>query len=227
MKYTKGKNPNSRNGFEKHNNRNKEKRKETMLKRYGTLATYGHMGHKHSEKSKKKIGLKSLGRIPYNKNYKEYECQYCKKIFEDNVNRDRKFCSNNCRQLSGVSINTGKTRFKKGIIPWNKGYGDYIKGDKHPRWRYIDGRSYNKPPYRYGDDWDKIRYLVYLRDNFTCQDCGIKGIGLDIHHKVPFLINRDNSLNNLITLCRSCHMKREWLILKELKGGINIKIKNG
>ena len=121
----------------------------------------------------------------------------------------------------GLITNTGRTRFKKGHTPWNKGNGDYMKGDNHPRGRYIDGRSYSKSPHRYGDDWDKIRYLVYLRDRFTCQDCGINGIRLDIHHIIPFIANRDNSIDNLITLCRSCHMKQEWITFKEMKGGKN------
>jgi 5-methylcytosine-specific restriction protein A len=84
-------------------------------------------------------------------------------------------------------------------------------------WNYIDGRSKTMGPERYGDDWDKIRYLIYLRDKFTCQDCGIKGIRLDVHHKIPFLISFDNSLENLISLCRSCHRKREVQIMRDLK----------
>jgi hypothetical protein len=84
-------------------------------------------------------------------------------------------------------------------------------------WNYIDGRSKLVSPDRYGDDWDKIRYLVYLRDHFTCQNCGIKNIRLDVHHKIPFLISFDNSLNNLISLCKPCHRKEEAIIMRELK----------
>lgn len=86
-------------------------------------------------------------------------------------------------------------------------------------WNYIDGRSKLLSPLRYGDDWEKIRYLVYLRDKFTCQHCKERmgKIAFHIHHKIPFLINFDNSLNNLITLCRSCHMKEEMRLRKELK----------
>ena len=74
-----------------------------------------------------------------------------------------------------------------------------------------------------GDDWDKIRYLVYLRDRFTCQDCGIKGIRLDIHHKIPFLISFDNSLSNLRTLCRSCHMKYTLREIKSIKEETHVR----
>lgn len=130
----------------------------------------------------------------------------------------------------------GKTLFKKRHIPWSKGLtketderlkrlGENTsktlkrlhKENKIKPWNYIDGRSKLLPPARYGDDWEAIRYLVYLRDKFTCQKCGITGKSLDIHHKIPFLISRDNSLNNLITLCRKCHMEEERRIRKELK----------
>ena len=92
----------------------------------------------------------------------------------------------------------------------------YSKGN-HP-WNYIDGRSKLLSPKRYGDDWDQIRLMIYKRDKFTCQDCGIKGKKLDVHHKTPFLITFDNSLKNLISLCRSCHIKEEAKIIKKIKG---------
>lgn len=107
-----------------------------------------------------------------------------------------------------------KEAYKKG-----KGMG-FQKGHKIS---YIDGRSKLLSPARYGDDWEAIRYLVYLRDRFTCQNCGIKGISLDIHHKIPFLVSFDNSLNNLIALCRSCHMKIERKLLLKIKQGVIFK----
>ena len=85
------------------------------------------------------------------------------------------------------------------------------KGKEH--YNYIDGRSKLVSPARYGDDWEAIRSLVYLRDNFTCQECGITSKenkrALDVHHKISFLISFDNSISNLVTLCRKCHMSIE------------------
>lgn len=92
-------------------------------------------------------------------------------------------------------------------------------GDKNHS--YIDGRSKFLSPSRYGDDWNKIRYVVYLRDRFTCQHCGIIGKSLDIHHKIPFVESRDNSIENLITLCRSCHMKEERRLRKRIIVEVN------
>ena len=98
--------------------------------------------------------------------------------------------------------NHPKHEFKKGQIPWN----------------YIDGRSKIRSPDRYGDDWSNIRMLIYRRDNFTCQHCLLRMSkykeGFHVHHKIPFLVSFDNSLNNLITLCKSCHTKEEMRLMK-------------
>lgn len=102
--------------------------------------------------------------------------------------------------------------FKKGIIPKTA----FKKGNKP--WNYVDGRSKKRSPDRYGDDWDEIRMMVYRRDNFKCQDCGI-AMGkfkeaFHVHHKVPFLVSFDNSIDNLITLCKSCHSREEMKLRK-------------
>ena len=95
----------------------------------------------------------------------------------------------------------------------------FKKGQKS--WNYVDGRSKILGSERYGDDWFKIRMLIYARDKFTCQDCGITmnetRRAHHIHHKIPFLISFDNSMKNLITLCPPCHRRIEAIIMKELK----------
>lgn len=98
---------------------------------------------------------------------------------------------------------TQKTNWKIGKQKITK--SQFKKGKNHPN--YIDGRSYDYAPNRYGDDWDNIRQLVYRRDNFTCQECGKKNMKLDVHHIIPFLDGGSNELDNLISLCRSCHSK--------------------
>jgi hypothetical protein len=49
--------------------------------------------------------------------------------------------------------------------------------------------------------WQDIRKQVLERDNYTCK-CGQKGY--DVHHKTYKNWGNEN-LNDLITLCRSCH----------------------
>ena len=83
---------------------------------------------------------------------------------------------------------------------------------------YIDGRSKNKRSYR-GEEWNKLRFEIYKRDNYICQECGIKCISKKIANKTNFLNviqchhikkyknEQDNNSNNLITLCVKCHFK--------------------
>jgi DEAD/DEAH box helicase domain-containing protein len=72
----------------------------------------------------------------------------------------------------------------------------------------------NDPNY-YGPDWTGIRDRVRARDKYTCQVCGAVETNRqhDVHHKVPFRaftsLVEANRLENLTTLCPSCHRKVE------------------
>jgi DEAD/DEAH box helicase domain-containing protein len=97
--------------------------------------------------------------------------------------------------------------------------------------------NWSSDPNDYGPDWTKIRERVRARDGFCCQMCGLaEGARQhDVHHKIPFrnfvrspkspdlgLRSRETSesvsasvfahahhLDNLVTLCPSCHRKAE------------------
>jgi len=63
--------------------------------------------------------------------------------------------------------------------------------------------------------WTGIRKKVLKRDNYTCQNCGSKR-KLDIHHIDGSGSNNsrkemNNNINNLITLCHTCHMRLEFI----------------
>ncbi|MGH9426029.1 MAG: HNH endonuclease [Terriglobia bacterium] len=76
----------------------------------------------------------------------------------------------------------------------------------------------------YGPNWKRQKREARKRDNYTCQKCGLTeaelGKALDVHHKKPFkefgyLIGANtnykqaNHLNNLVSLCPSCHKESE------------------
>jgi len=61
------------------------------------------------------------------------------------------------------------------------------------------------------------KYKVLDRDKYKCQECGTY-LNLIVHHidgNGRGKIINNNNLNNLITLCNSCHVKLHWKLRKE------------
>lgn len=81
----------------------------------------------------------------------------------------------------------------------------YLRGPNNGRWR--GGRALS-----YGPGWKEIRAFVRARDK-VCRACGRtpeeNGRALDVHHLDPHRFSGDNSPDNLIALCRSCHMRAD------------------
>ncbi len=93
---------------------------------------------------------------------------------------------------------------KKGIAPPNKGKRlPHLSGSASPNWR---GGISSDTSMRVSDlFWRALRLVVYRRDGHVCQVCRRGGCKVFAHH-----INYDgydNRLENLITLCGSCHSK--------------------
>ena len=75
----------------------------------------------------------------------------------------------------------------------------------------------------YGPNWHKNRLRVLERDGHSCRRCGMGpdeheksyGCGLNVHHIVPHRTfetpTEANRVDNLITLCKECHLKMEGL----------------
>jgi len=87
--------------------------------------------------------------------------------------------------------------------------------------------AWTNDPNDYGPNWEKIREKVRARDGYKCQICGTPETKRqhDVHHKIPFrsfirnalaegfaieqAIQQANRLDNLTTLCPSCHKQAE------------------
>ena len=83
--------------------------------------------------------------------------------------------------------------------------------------------AWSNDPNDYGPHWQKIRDRVRARDGYKCQVCGTPendplsplraNRQHDVHHKTPFRaftsMAEANRLENLTTLCPSCHHKVE------------------
>lgn len=88
-------------------------------------------------------------------------------------------------------------------------------GENHWNWKGGNGRYY-------GTNWKALSRKIRKRDNYTCQSCRATNQPLDVHHIIPFNISRDNSPENLITYCRSCHTSIDhWWWIKNGKDYIN------
>lgn len=110
-------------------------------------------------------------------------CGYCGKIIVDipKIIKKKKYCSYACNNKARLHAKTQNYKIK----------------------------------YR-GRNWKEQSEKARIRDNFTCQICGIYQIvpTLTVHHVKPYRkfdgdYKSANELNNLITLCRSCHSRIE------------------
>lgn len=160
----------------------------------------------HSEESKLKMSKSALGRIPFNKGIPMSKEKYEK-----------------CR----------KTFFQKGHNAWAKNKifsekhrknlslshkGKYC-GNNSPTWK--GGITPLNSIIRNSDKYNEWRIQNFIRDEFTCQECGQIGGKLHVHHIKPFaVILKTNNittfdsavqcvelwdLNNGVTLCEKCH----------------------
>ncbi len=111
-----------------------------------------------------------------------------------------------------------------------------------------DAGIWSNDPNDYGPDWQKIRLAVRKRDRFKCQVCGaveadpsttLRTKQHDVHHKTPFRaffrsetspdVSREqaNRLENLTTLCTSCHHKVEQNVrIRSGLGGLGFVLGN-
>jgi 5-methylcytosine-specific restriction endonuclease McrA len=54
------------------------------------------------------------------------------------------------------------------------------------------------------EQYDTLRNQVLRRDGWRCQSCGTMS-NLEVHHKQFRSLSGDDSQQNLITLCATCH----------------------
>jgi 5-methylcytosine-specific restriction endonuclease McrA len=81
----------------------------------------------------------------------------------------------------------------------------FHSGPRNGRWR--GGKVLS-----YGAQWKLLKERVRFRDR-VCRRCGKtpeqNGRALDVHHIKPYRFSGDHSLDNLVALCRSCHMRAD------------------
>ena len=147
-------------------------------------------------------------RIPWNKG---------KKLHYDVWNKGKK----NVQVISEKTWNNPyfiKSRFKKGHTFWKhpnairtqikkgmklkRGHSG-LRGKDNPKWK--GGRS------------GYLSKQVKIRDNYTCQICGLRDIEImEVDHIKPKIEFPElkYEINNLMTLCQNCHRRRTNNYLK-------------
>ena len=176
----------------KYNNKNRN-----MVKGYPTKFIRGHsrkgVSIPHSEKTKKKIREKQEAWRKSDK-YKFF------------IERQRKRGKNS------------PTKFKNGHKPYTSGKNLIGLQVGQDHWNWKGGITPEVIRLRGTAKYIKWRKATFERDNYTCQDCGERGVYLEAdHYPISFsiLFKEKNwktmwDINNGRTLCRKCHDKTKW-----------------
>lgn len=148
------------------------------------------------------------------------ECETCGIKFAPKFwNKRARFCSRQCRNISlrkpvpncdvcGKPVKkTGRRFCSPGCkVTWYRAENVY---------NYLGEDSREFPhDLTFLAFWEKRASLIRDRDK-VCRHCGktpkVNGRALDVHHIIPYRISKDNSPENLVALCRSCHKRADHL----------------
>jgi 5-methylcytosine-specific restriction endonuclease McrA len=61
------------------------------------------------------------------------------------------------------------------------------------------------------------RREIFLRDNFTCQYCGLRGKDLTLDHVIPRHRGGKHTWDNLVSACRTCNHRKGGKMVDEAK----------
>ncbi len=167
--------------------------KKTKLCKCGKEIGYYYVKQCKSCANKKRKGTKNKGGWKHTKTHKDYMSKIMTGVKKSVEHR---------KKMSEVRIG-----FKLGYDTKAKGRPRLNRrGNKHSNWK--GGTTKNSMIRLNRIEWRKIALKIRKFYKFICQECG-KGNTKDVHHIIPWRISKDNSVKNLILLCRSCHFIAE------------------
>jgi len=90
---------------------------------------------------------------------------------------------------------------------WSKYFSQQLFGNWFGGQIWSADRTKQYREYLKSDAWQRKRYVVLKRDNWTCQYCGVPAT--EVHHKryAKYKIGKE-PIKWLVSLCKSCHEKQ-------------------
>jgi 5-methylcytosine-specific restriction endonuclease McrA len=126
------------------------------------------------------------------------KCKVCDVTWECKKSAQRVCCSIECRRILLQTT--------------------YLAEKSH-LWR---GGSAEQDYGKHTGNWNCVRRQALERDGHTCVLCGSPD-KLGVHHKIPYRYVMEHRLENLITLCRSCHSKEELKINPLIRKSLGLR----
>jgi hypothetical protein len=135
------------------------------------------------------------------------QCKYCGEDYKTS-HKTSNYCSRACRNKD---VCIGKKHTKEHIEKIKESCQGINKGENNGMWNGNPKQFYPK------EFTVQLKEKARERDNYECVRCG--GKPQDVHHVDGD--RKNNELDNLMTLCRSCHMKEHF------ENKANFKFYNG
>ena len=156
------------------------------------------------------------------------KCVVCGKEFEYKASTNRQTCSRECGyKLRGMKSSKTQSRKqhklckqcgKEFFVSPSKSEHEFCSTDCWYEWNsgennhwWQGGITDERKGFWSSAEWGHIRKEVWGRDNATCQVCGKVYTHdqqtYECHHIIPFVHEATRlDVNNLILVCRDCHM---------------------
>ncbi len=136
-------------------------------------------------------------------------CKKCGKVFSSWAYFNQKYCSRECAgrtkqriekscELCGSTFFTVKSRSASARFCSRLCQNTWQARQQIRFPRTVQTRLESS-------EWRHIRRVILERDCYTCQNCESHR-GLSVHHVEPWRFSHNNNTENLITLCRRCHL---------------------
>lgn len=160
-------------------------------------------GKPFTEEHKVNLSRSLKGKVHKNKEEKQHKiCKYCKKDYIP-CYKKQKYCSSKCFATVEIKGKPVKESVKQKISMTRRKLSKF------------DGYAISTNKLlRNSHKWKLWREKVFIRDDYTCKKCELRGCYLEPHHiiQVKECIEKGDldmifDIDNGMTLCRPCHKK--------------------